>query len=66
VRAVELPVVGDLQIVLEPAQQVARRHHAAGEELARHPVRGALVLEQVGVRAVREHVDEQRAAAGTS
>ena len=61
-RTRQLPILGDLQIVGELAEQRLARHDAAGEELARHPVGRAAIFERIRVALVREHVDEQRAA----
>ena len=54
VGAVEPPVVGDHEVVDEVEQQLVGRHHAPGEEAARHP----RALERVRVVGVREHMDE--------
>jgi hypothetical protein len=55
------PLVVQHQIVLESGEQIFTGHDAAGEEMARHPVVFAVVLEFVGQQLVREYVYEQSA-----
>ena len=61
VGAVEIPVVGDDQIALKMVEEVGRGHQAAGEKVLGHPIVAVADLEEIGVAAVAEHVEEDQA-----
>ena len=62
VRAATAPLLLDAQVALEPQQRVGRRHQAAGEEMASHPVVVAFGLERIHQFAMTEDMHEQFAA----
>ena len=61
VGAVHHPALLEREIVLIAQQQIIGRHGAAGEEVARHPVVLAFILEGIGVLAMGEDMDEEPA-----
>jgi len=62
VAAFDLPLGLEPEVFLEAAGEAVRRHDAAGEEVARHPVGAVLGGEVVGGVPVREDVEEELAA----
>ena len=56
VTAVHAPPLFDLHVVLKLQEQVIRRHHATGEEMASHPVARSAVFVEIWVIPMTEHV----------
>jgi hypothetical protein len=55
-------VLFEQQVALIVMQEIVGRHDAAGEEVASHPVRRTVGLEEVGRPAVHEDMHEELAA----
>jgi hypothetical protein len=64
VGAAQLPVVVEGEVVLQVEGEVVGGHHAAGEEVAGHPVGVGFGDEVVGESAVGEDVHEEEAGGG--